>query len=375
MSRTKIAEFGIIQKNFAGATVAIYDALDGENTGTLATLYQAATGTGTRSNPQVLDSDGKLEADCYVEGEVIAAISNITLATERSIRKIRVNPLEYPLPYTSAKTLYQSTADNVALTNADVLLTNADVIQTGLDVVATAADRVQTALDVIATAADRVQTGLDVIAASGSAADAAASSAEAAASAAAAGFELKVSTNDDTPGYLGAKTSGGTGITKTELYDGGNEVVEFSATLASQAEAEAGTVENKLMTPLLTAQAIAALVYPVGSYYLSDLSTNPSTVLGFGTWVAVEGKMLIGANGTYTAGSEGGSATTTQTTSTLASHRHTINGGGGTGSTDTNIAGTYSIQNSTIETTYVGSGNAMTTISPYRAVYIWRRTA
>ncbi len=101
MARRKIAEFGIIQKALALASVAIYVADEnGENTGTLATIYQASTGIGERSNPQTLDADGKLADDCYVEDLVVAAISGITETTERSIRKIRVTPLLYPLPVT-----------------------------------------------------------------------------------------------------------------------------------------------------------------------------------------------------------------------------------------------------------------------------------
>lgn len=116
MARVKVAEFGIIQKSLAGASVAIYEAdSNGESTGTLATLYQATTGSSSRSNPQTLDDDGKLADDCYVDTTVMAAISNISETTERSIRKIRANPLQYPLPVTSAQSLSsQLTAAAVA---------------------------------------------------------------------------------------------------------------------------------------------------------------------------------------------------------------------------------------------------------------------
>lgn len=116
MARVKVAEFGIIQKSLAGASVAIYEAdSNGESTGTLATLYQATTGSASRSNPQTLDDDGKLADDCYVDTTVMAAISNISETTERSIRKIRANPLQYPLPVTSAQSLAsQLTAAAVA---------------------------------------------------------------------------------------------------------------------------------------------------------------------------------------------------------------------------------------------------------------------
>jgi len=122
MARAAVAEFGIIQKTLALASVTIYTAdANGASTGTKAILYQAATGSASRSNPQTLDTDGKLADAIFVDSDVVAAISNITLSTERAIRKITPNPLEYPLPYTSSQV-------NVAATAADVVLTNADVV-------------------------------------------------------------------------------------------------------------------------------------------------------------------------------------------------------------------------------------------------------
>jgi len=198
-TRQAVAEFGAIQKALAGASVAIYESDgNGISTGVLATLYQDVTGNGTRSNPQTLDDDGKLADPVYVDTAVVAAISNITVATERALRKIRVNPLQYPLPQTSANVNtgitaadVLTTAANVALTAADVIttgenvdLTAADVVQTGLDAAATAADVVQTGIDAAATAADVIQTAADVISTGNSETNAAASAVAAAASAA-----------------------------------------------------------------------------------------------------------------------------------------------------------------------------------------------
>jgi Chaperone of endosialidase len=125
--RVPIKEFGIIQKMLAGATVTIYLTDDeGVNTGVKATLYQEATGSSARQNPQVLDVDGKLEAPCYVEGTVMAEISNISDRTERMIRKIRENPLAYSLPITSAATVSVN-LDGPEITNGTI---NSTVIGT-----------------------------------------------------------------------------------------------------------------------------------------------------------------------------------------------------------------------------------------------------
>lgn len=103
MPRVKISEFGVVQKLLAGATVQILSANDsGESTGNLATLYEAATGSGVVSNPQILDEDGKLSIDCYVDGIVVAEISNISDLAERTIKKLRANPVEFPLGATNA---------------------------------------------------------------------------------------------------------------------------------------------------------------------------------------------------------------------------------------------------------------------------------
>lgn len=119
---------------------------------------------------------------------------------------------------------------DAAATAADRIQTGLDRTQTGLDKVATAADRVQTGLDADATAADRVQTGLDRSAAAASAAEAA-------------------------------------------LY---------VPTVATQAEAEAGTDNTKLMTPLRTKEAIQAQVSETGVIALSGASTDISTSIPAG---------------------------------------------------------------------------------------------
>lgn len=68
--------------------------------------------------------------------------------------------------------------------------------------------------------------------------------------------------------------------------------------------------------------AIGASLYPVGSIYMSVNSTDPSTLFG-GEWEALdEGRVLIGANSTYSAGSKGGEATHTLTVEEMPTHGH-----------------------------------------------------
>lgn len=67
----------------------------------------------------------------------------------------------------------------------------------------------------------------------------------------------------------------------------------------------------------------ALAIYKVGAIYMSVDSTSPATLFG-GTWVALEGRMLIGADSTYAAGTTGGSKTTTLATANLPAHAHTV---------------------------------------------------
>jgi hypothetical protein len=200
-------------------------------------------------------------------------------------------------------------------------------------------------------------------------------------------------------------TSGGTGVTTSTGT--GNVVLSASPTFTGTPiapTAAAGTNTTQIATTAFVTTGLQA-AYPVGSIYMSTVATNPNTLFGFGTWVTFgTGRMLISQDGsTYTAGSTGGSATTTLITANLPSHSHSAtstvsdgghshqagytNGSGGsggsgvplsnfgdTGSTlfNTQSVGTGITVGTTIGNT--GSGTAATTISPYIAVYMWNRT-
>lgn len=63
------------------------------------------------------------------------------------------------------------------------------------------------------------------------------------------------------------------------------------------------------------------IVYPVGSIYQSMNNTSPASSIG-GTWSAISGRFLLGANSTYSAGSQDGEATVTLTVNQMPSHIH-----------------------------------------------------
>jgi hypothetical protein len=128
--------------------------------------------------------------------------------------------------------------------------------------------------------------------------------------------------------------------------------------------------------------------YPVGSIYMnaSD-STDPSVLLGFGTWAAFgAGRVLIGEGSdsddqptpetvSFTAGEEGGEYNHTLTTSEIPAHTHTYTRKGTT--TGGTLAGgdPNSVGEFTDNTSTTGGGQAHNNLQPYIVVHMWKRTA
>lgn len=134
-------------------------------------------------------------------------------------------------------------------------------------------------------------------------------------------------------------------------------------------------------------------IYPVGSIYMSTVSTNPATLFGFGTWEAMPAGRVLLAQGksswgtTYNAGSTVGELpqhTHTASTNTTGSHAHTYRtfygttGYGPDGSSDrekTINTGSSGNHTHTVTINNTGSNQAHNNLQPYIAVYIWKRTA
>ena len=167
------------------------------------------------------------------------------------------------------------------------------------------------------------------------------------------------------------------------------------------------------------ADAIKAALFPVGSIYTnSSVATNPSTLLGFGTWSAFgAGRVMVGfdsSNALFdTAEETGGNADaitvshthTATSTVTDAGHTHGLMGADNTGSSrglsespNRNVQGGDSTTNRgykttaptggenfvetkttgvTVATTNSSTGSSGTNANyqPYITVYIWKRTA
>jgi len=164
--------------------------------------------------------------------------------------------------------------------------------------------------------------------------------------------------------------------------------------------AASGTSSAQIATTAFVQAALQA-TYPVGSIYMSAVSTNPGTTFGFGTWAAFgAGRVPVGydaANANFNASEKtGGSADaivvshthTASSSVTDPGHTHTHNlqiasnntstpGGAATAisaSTGTINSATTGI---TVSTTVNSTGSSGTNanLQPYITVYMWKRTA
>ena len=83
---------------------------------------------------------------------------------------------------------------------------------------------------------------------------------------------------------------------------------------------------NRIKTELKS--EILKSAYPVGSLYFNYTNaSNPSDLLGFGTWEKIE-TFVLGASASHPAGEVGGEETHTLTTDEMPSHNHTENSAG-----------------------------------------------
>jgi hypothetical protein len=150
--------------------------------------------------------------------------------------------------------------------------------------------------------------------------------------------------------------------------------------VVTAATATAGTNTNQVATTAFVTAAFQAM-YPVGSIYTNaEVSTNPATLLGFGTWAAyAEGRVPVGkaSSGTFnTLNATGGAETHTLSVAEMPAHTHSY---------DKQVTSTDAISihdivrttggNTGATTGSTGSGNAHNNLQPYIVVYMWKRTA
>lgn len=170
-----------------------------------------------------------------------------------------------------------------------------------------------------------------------------------------------------------------------------NAQADYALDKAIEAKSETENLETSLENLTTIVNAIKDELHPVGSVYITYVNTNPGTLLGFGTWIALSDGYLRnnaqnGSGGSLTSGS------TALSISQMPAHNH----GGSTGtaldlstksvqvtSGSLNLASVPFYQGDTTTLTHShsissqGSGQGHThSIEPtYTRVYAWRRTA
>ena len=123
--------------------------------------------------------------------------------------------------------------------------------------------------------------------------------------------------------------------------------------------------------------------WPIGSVFISVVSTNPGTLLGFGPCAAFgAGKVLVGLDSGDTdfdtVEETGGEKTHTLTAGEMPVHAHAENAPSSASSgamkfgIDPNASGT---QAAGLDTGNAGSGGAHNNLQPYIGAYFWKRTA
>ena len=189
----------------------------------------------------------------------------------------------------------------------------------------------------------------------------------------------------------------------TVIFDGNGTFGEMDVDFVVDtefSEASDNAIANKTVTAKFEStdndisaiqQAINAMwskIYPVGSIYISTVSTSPSTLFG-GTWERIKDRFLLAAGDTYTLGATGGEAEHTLTVGEMPIHSHYQKRfwgeSGGVEATKAYAHGAefrkdkaYQYPNeSTIDEATFNTGGSQphNNMPPYLAVYVWKRTA
>lgn len=121
--------------------------------------------------------------------------------------------------------------------------------------------------------------------------------------------------------------------------------------------------------------------WPIGAIFTAGVSTNPATLLGFGTWAPHgTGRTLVAIDAAQaefdTLDETGGAKTHTLTVAELAVHYHlyqTTTWQSGITNLGSSEAGNFS--SPTTVTGDAGGGGAHNNLQPYTVVYRWKRTA
>ena len=198
----------------------------------------------------------------------------------------------------------------------------------------------------------------------------------------AAGVKVTGTTN-----YAGSSNAGGSATSAEKLNN--SLTIKLNGTSQGAWDgSSAKTIDITAATPAAVKAAIAEAklaAWPIGSIYMTVSNTSPESLFG-GTWERISERFLLGASGSFPAGSTGGESAHTLTQSELPNYSLSVANGSNvirskTGSSaDAYVqtqSGGWGIPNWESKTVTVasgGSGKAHNNMPPYLAVYMWKRT-
>ncbi len=133
-------------------------------------------------------------------------------------------------------------------------------------------------------------------------------------------------------------------------------------------------------------KGLLELVFPVGSTYITQTNTNPSTILEFGTWERFKGVLAVGLDENDSdkyfneIGKKGGEKKHKLTVSEMPSHRFMLNlKQAGTSENERNQWGVDTTQKDNMGDSYtewIGNDESHNNVQPYEVVgYMWIRRA
>ena len=145
----------------------------------------------------------------------------------------------------------------------------------------------------------------------------------------------KIQNVSNTDKVLGRSTAGAGDVEEIACTAAGRALIDDADATAQRATLGLGDSATKNVGT--SAGTVAAgddsrfvtlsTIYPVGSIYMSVVSTSPATLFGMGTWSALAGRFLVGLDSGQTefdaAEETGGEKTHTLTSSEMPAHTHT----------------------------------------------------
>ena len=164
----------------------------------------------------------------------------------------------------------------------------------------------------------------------------------------------------------------------------GAQTIDGKAELVFTTEGDADIQMSKGDYPYFSAPenvagmaGLLGFIYPIGYVITLGVSTNPGTLLGVGTWTAIEGKVIVGiaGSGTFdTLNATGGAETHELTEAELAAHTHTYDKP--VASSDRGPEAHSALRGtSSTATGSTGSGDGHNNLQPYITKYCWQRTS